>query len=216
MSEAAIRLPQSVNGGSESEASANLSASADSYHVDIRHFQNIGSELTAFLSALSEKVRNSADQLKAVGQAVEQKQEELKRLRQIEAAASSLENLLEKHRVEKEQFESSMVCLRGEWEAEKALHDRETEEYTAQRHAERQREEEEYRRRQAAERSQARKELEEELQSIRKKNREKQESLEKSLSERELLLKQKESEWMQLVQELEQFMSKLGKGANPD
>jgi hypothetical protein len=52
--------------------------------------------------------------------------------------------------------------------------------------------------------------LAEELQSIQKKNQADQEALERDFLERDLHLKQKELEWMQLVQELEQFMSKLG------
>jgi hypothetical protein len=218
MSEGAIRLPQSVNGGAETESSpkisdmadVSLSASTEKYQVDIRHFENISGELTAFLSELSEKVRSSAEQLRMIEQAVEFKTEELKRLCDIENAAATLDRLLEKQRLEKEQFEAVMARQRSLWEEEKVARDQENEEYLERLKAERQREEEEYQRQWAVKQSKAKQELSEELQSIQKKNQADQEALEKDFLERDIHLKQKELEWMQLVQELEQFMSKLG------
>jgi hypothetical protein len=218
MGESAIRLPQSVNGGAETESSrkigdmadVSLSASAEKYQVDIRHFKNISGELTAFLSELSEKVRSSAEQLKVIEQAVELKTEELKRLCEIEDAAVTLDRLLEKQRLEKEQFDAVMARQRSFWEEEKVANAKENKEYLERLKAERQREEEEYRRQWAVAQSKAKQELVEDLQSIQKKNKANQEALEKDFLERDLHLKQKELEWMQLVQELEQFISKLG------
>jgi hypothetical protein len=101
------------------------------------------------------------------------------------------------------------------WEEEKSMRAQESQEYFECLKAERQREEEEYRRQCAVEHSKAKRELEVELQSIKKKNQAYLEALEKSFLERDLHLKQKELEWVQLVQELEQFMSKLGKRTTP-
>jgi hypothetical protein len=218
MSESAIRLPQALQGGAETESSpkigdmadVSLSASAEKYQVDIGHFKNISGELMAFLSGLSEKVRSSAQQLRLIEQAVELKTEELKRLCAIEDAATTLDRLLQKQRLEKEQFEAVMARQRSLWEEEKVARDQENEEYLERLKAERQREEEEYRRQWTVKQSKAKQELAEELQSIQKKNQADREAMEKEFLERDLHLKQKELEWMQLVQELEQFMSKLG------
>jgi hypothetical protein len=223
MSEAAIRLTQSVNGGAEKESPAlsplndkarvSLSGSAEKYMVDIRHFLNISGELTSFLSELSEKIRSSAEQLKMIEQAVELKTEELKQLHNIEAAAAALEQLREDQRREKEQFEILMARQRGSWEKEKAARNQENEEYLDRLRAERQREEEAYRCQLAIEQAKAKQILAEELESIQKKYQANQETLEKDYLGRELGLKQKELEWLQLVQELERFMSKLSKRA---
>jgi hypothetical protein len=219
MSEAAIRLSESVNGGSQPESSpaigdldnVSLSASADKYLVDMRHFARLSNELTVFLSELSEKIRSSAEQLKMIEQAVELKTEEFRRLHGIEIATVTLERILEDQRSAKEQFEAGMASQRSLWEEEKARRSQEQKEYIETLSFQRKCEEEESRRQRAAEQAKAKQELTEELQSIQKKHQANQEAFEKDFLERELLLKQKETEWMRLVQELEQFMADLGK-----
>ncbi len=55
----------------------------------------------------------------------------------------------------------------------------------------------------------AQQKLEEELKAVQQESLEKQQALERDCLQRELILKEKELEWVQLIQELEQFMSKL-------
>jgi hypothetical protein len=211
MSEAAIRLAESANHAYELESSPqtteSLLASAEKYLVDIQLFSRISGELTAFLSELSEKIRSSSQQLKMIEQTVELKADELKRLHEIDSASVTLEKLMDAQKVEKEQFERFIANQRGLWEDEKSRRIQEYEKYMERLQVQRQHEEEEYRGRWAVEQEKAKQALAEELQEMRKKN----EALGKALLERELLLKEKELEWLQLVQELEQFMSKLGR-----
>jgi type IV secretory pathway VirB10-like protein len=211
MREAVIRLTESANHAGEEESSpqtkVSLLTSAEKYLVDIQLFSRISGELTAFLSELSEKILSSAEQLKMIEQAVELKADELKRLHEINSATVALEQLMDAQKLEKEQFERFIANQRSLWEEEKSRRIQEYEQYMERLQVQRQHEEEEYRSRWAVEQEAAKQELAEELLEIRKKN----EALGKTLLERELLLKEKELEWMQLVQELEQFMSKLGK-----
>jgi hypothetical protein len=215
MSDAAFVLHKAARDGSEAEdrGCASLPACAEKYLVDIQHFSRLGDELTAFLSQLSEKIRSSAEQLKMMEQAVALKSEDLRRLHGIEAAAVELEQLIESQRLQKEQFENAMAGRRSLWDEETARRTRENEEYLEDLKLQRQREEEEYQLQWAAKKSKAKQELAEELQAIQMKNRTNQEALEKDFLKRELLLKEKELEWMQLAQELEQFISKLGRRA---
>jgi hypothetical protein len=215
MSEAAFVLHEAEGDGSEAgdKGCVSLPASGEKYMVDIQHFSRLSSELTAFLSELSEKIRSSAEQLKMIEQAVALKTEDLKRLHNIEAATVELEQLIERQRLQKEQFENFMADQRSLWDEEKARRIRDNEEYLENLRLQREREEGEHRLQWEAKKSEAKQELAEELQAIQKKNRVNQEALEKDFLRRELLLKEKELEWMQIVQELEQFISKLGRRA---
>lgn len=216
MSEAAFLLRNAAGDGAEAKDPGCVSApgSADKYQIDIQHFSRLSSELTAFLSEMSEKIRGAAEQLKMMEQEVALKTEALKRLHYIEAAVVELEQLRESQRLEKEQFDNFMAGQRSLWEEEKAKRDQGNQEYLANLKSQRQRDEEEYQCQWADEKQKGKQELAAELLAIQKKNRANQEALEKDFLKRELLLKEKELEWMQLVQELEQFISKLGRRAH--
>ncbi len=178
---------------------------------EIENFSRLSSELTELMSSLSQKIMGSADQLRAIQSAVDLKKEELKRLHDIDAAATALEQLIENHRLQKEGFESDMERQRRLWEEEIAQREQEERDYHENLRIQRQHEEEEYRRNWAVEQSKAREQLEEELRTMEQKNREKLEAIERDCLARELVLKEKELEWIQLIQELEQFISKLSK-----
>jgi hypothetical protein len=216
MSEAAFILHEAAKDGAEGEDGSRVSlpATADKYLVDVQHFAHLSSELTSFLSDLSEKIRSSAEQLKMIEQAVALKTEDLKKLHGIETAVIEMAQLVENQKLQKEQFENLMMEQRRGWEEEKAMRGRENEQYQLTLRIERQKEEEEYRLQWEAEREKARQELTEELQIVQKRNQANQEALEKEFLKRELQLKEKELEWMQLAQELEQFISKLGRRAH--
>jgi hypothetical protein len=210
MSEAAMKLSECCE-----QNPLDMSAPAEKRLVDIPLFSRISGELTAFLSELSDKVQKSAEQLEMMDQAVERKAEELKRLHEIDAATATLEQLMEDQQRQKEQFEKFIAAQRELWDQEKFRRIQENEEYMERLQLQRQSEEEEYRLRWASEQAKAKQELIEELQEIQTKCQANQASVEQELLQRELLLKEKETEWMQLVQELEQFMSKLGRSSLP-
>jgi hypothetical protein len=176
-------------------------------------FSDISRDLTENLSRLSMAVKNSEEKLKQVRAAVDAKKQELRTLRGIEATAIALERLVLDHQRQKETLDRIIAEQRAVWEAEKTNRDREETEYLENLRIRRAREEEEYRRMWAAEKLSAQNKLEEELAAIRQGNLQKQQEMERDCLERELRLKEKESEWVQLVGELEQFMAKLAQRA---
>jgi hypothetical protein len=176
-------------------------------------FSHLSSGLNEVLGNLSRIVRTAAEQLDAIKAAVDLKKSELKRLHDIDAAAVKLEQLLEDHRKQKESFEAQMRNESRAWEEEKARQLEEEKAYEETLKLQRQREEEEYKRAWEVEKARAQQQIEEEFRLIQQKNRLKQEAMERDYMQRELILKEKELEWVQLIQELEQFMSKLTRRA---
>jgi len=170
---------------------------------------NLSSGLMEVLADLERIIRTSADQLAAIQAAVDLKEDELKRLHQIDAAAETLEQILESQRTQKENFEAQIESERRAWDEEKARRVQEENAYVERLNIQRQLEEEEYKRTLEEEKVKALQQLEEELRLIQQENRLKQEAIERDCVERELAMKEKELEWAQLIQELEQFMSKL-------
>jgi chromosome segregation ATPase len=160
---------------------------AEDLSTAIEHFSHLSSGMTKILSDLSRIVQGSAEQLKAIQSAVEVKKSELKSL---EAQVESERRTREEEKMHQSQQEN---------------------EYVENLKIQRQREEEEYKRAWDLEKAKARQQLDEELRLIRQENRLKQEAIERDCLRREMALKEKEVEWVQLTQELEQFMSRLGR-----
>jgi hypothetical protein len=185
--------------------------------VASERFSNLSSGLMGVLADLSRIIRTSAEELGAIQSAVDLKKSELKRLHDIDVAAETLERLLESQRKQKENFEAQMESDRRAWEEEKTRRSQEREQeenaYAESLKMRRRSEEEEYKLTWELEKAHAQQQLEEELRLIQQESRLKQEAVEKNCMQRELALKEKELEWAQLVQELEQFMSKLTRRA---
>lgn len=175
----------------------------------IERFSHLVSELTELLTSLLQNARNAIEQLDVTQSAVELKKKELQELHKIDAAAATLEQLMEEQRSRKEEFEGYMGNQRRLWEEEKARRTQEEEEHFQNLKDQRHREEEEYERMWAAERMKAQQMLEEEIRTLQRQNEEKQRALERDWRERELALKGKETEWIRLIQELEQFLFNL-------
>jgi hypothetical protein len=182
---------------------------AEKLSIEINRFSSLSSELTALLALFSQEIKASAEQLAQIRAAVELKKKELKDLHGIEASVAALDRLAVEHQRQKETLEQLMADQRAQWESEKARRTREEKEYAENMRIRREREEEEYRQRAAGEKLKAQQKLEEEMRIIQQERLQKQQALERECLERELILKEKELEWVQLIQELEQFMSKL-------
>ncbi len=176
---------------------------------DIERFSHLSSELKDCLSGITRKIINSLNELKSIKQDAAQKKKELMDLFEIEASAATLIKLREEHRLKQSEFENFMENQRRLWEEEKALKEREDEEYRQSQMSRRQQEEEDLKQRLAREETLIRQKLEEELIQIRRQNTEKQELLHRDLMKREQALKKKELEWVKLIQELELFMARL-------
>jgi hypothetical protein len=181
--------------------------------AELARFSRLSSDLTDFLSVLSRKIKGWLDQLGDIQSQIDFKKKELKRLHDIEVSAAALEQLIEDQRLRKESFESFMESERIRCEEEKARRTQEEEQYLVNLRTQRQREEEEHKQKAAAEEQQARQRLEEELGALREENRLQLEAREKHFAQRELILREKELEWTRLVEELEQFMSRLANHA---
>jgi hypothetical protein len=206
------RVPESLDSCPDEMEFAPL-MSAEELSLVIERFSIISSELTGILSRLAQEVVMSAEQLDRVRSAVDSKKEELKTLHGIEATAVALERLVLDHQRQKEALDLAMASQRAEWEEEKANRAQEEREYLEHLRVRREREEEEYRQVWAAEKLRKKEKLEEELKAVQQEHLQKQQEKEGDYIERELRLKEKELEWVRLIEELEQFMSKLAQRA---
>jgi hypothetical protein len=178
--------------------------------VQVERFSRLSSDMAKLLSELSQEAKKSLDQLNGIRLAVDLKKKELKTLNE---SAASLKQLIEDHRLQRENLDRLMEGQRRVWEEEKTRRAQQEREYLEDLKIQRQREEEEYRHMWAVEQLKAQQKLEEELRTIQQKSLEKQQALERDCLQREQTLKEKELEWIQLIQELEQFMSRLARHA---
>jgi len=179
--------------------------------LDIKRFSDLGSEMIGLLSTLSQEINSAAADLQSVQTALDLKKKELATLNEIEMVAASLEKQIQDLRQQKENLDHVIAEQRVAWEKERDRRAREEKEYIENLNARRQKEEQEYQQSRAAELEQSRRLLEDELRAIQQEKQEAQTAIETNLQERELLLKKKELEWGQLIQELEQFLFKLEK-----
>jgi colicin import membrane protein len=177
--------------------------------LKLRRFSDISSDMVNLVSDLSREVSMAMEQLRELREEAELRKKELRAFHDIEVSAAEIEQLLEAHREQKEGLERLLESHRSILKEEKAKRMQEEREYLENREMLRRREEEEYRKRWAEEESKAKRGLEEELRMIQRQNLEKQEVLAKNLRQREQQLKERELEWTRLIQELEEFMSKL-------
>lgn len=184
-----------------------MSAEEMAFHIE--RYSGLTTELGEHLTRLALGVKRSSEYLRWAQPAAELKKKELKNLYDIEAAAGALQQLIQAHQKEKEAFERSMADQRSLWEQEKAKRTQEDKDYCEDLRIRREREAEEYKQKTAADRLKAQQQLEEELKAVQQEELQKRQSVERDLRQRELKLKEKELEWVQLIQELEQFMSKL-------
>ncbi|MBN2319846.1 MAG: hypothetical protein JXR49_12240 [Acidobacteria bacterium] len=208
MSEAAPKHPESSGKGDGTEKQG-TAQNFGGIIGEIERFSSLSSDLKDCISGITRKIIDSLNELKSVQQAVAQKKQELKQLYNIEESAAALQNLREEHRLKQNEFENFIESQRRLWEEEKALNEKEDEEYRQALKLRRKREEEEYRHRLDREQLVVRQKLEEELRQIRQQNIEKQELMKQDFLKREQALKEKELEWVRLIQELELFMTRL-------
>ena len=175
-------------------------AGAEKFSLAVERFSILSSEMITLLMGLSQEINKSAEELNEVRSAVELKKRELATLSETVRMAEELARQTKELKRQQADLEARIADERRVWEMEKA---------------ERAREEEEHRQSLSAEHFRAQQELEEELRTIRQRNQEAQEEAEKEFAEREMLLKNKEVEWSQLINELDQFLSKLAQRTNP-
>ena len=167
---------------------------AEKFTRAMERFSVLSTEMITLLMGLSQEINRSAEELDAVQSAVELKKRELETIRDAEQLARELELQIEILLNQKADLERSVIDQRSAWEEEKAQRAREDDEWTNARRGEQ---------------IKARQELEEELRVIRDRNQEAQNAREQNLADRDLILQRKEAEWNRLIQDLDQFLSKL-------
>jgi hypothetical protein len=177
--------------------------------LDIKRFSDLSSEMVELLSNLSQKINKSAAGLQDVQSALDMKKKELATLNEIEMLTASLEQQIQDLRQQKENLDHIIAEQRSAWEKEIERRTREEKEYIDDLNARRRQEEQDYQKAWTAEQERGRRRLDEELRAIQLEKQDAQVTIETDLQERELLLKKKELEWSQLIQELEQFLTKL-------
>jgi hypothetical protein len=169
-------------------------AGAEKFTLAMERFSVLSTEMITLLMGLSEEINSSAKELNAVQASVDRKKKELEELQEAEQTARALKQQTGDLIVQKEELERLIDDQRMAWEDERARNTLE---------------EDEQRKAWNAEQFKARQELEEELQSMRHRHQEAQEEAERNFVERDMMLKKKELEWSQLIQELDQFLAKL-------
>jgi colicin import membrane protein len=175
----------------------------------VQKISGIGLEVSRALSELSGKLVAEVEKLTTIREAVTLEQKELERLHKIDIASTSLDNMLQQYKEEKEQLENEISARRSSWEEEELTRAQEQKEAEDSLKKQRQREIEEYEYKKALERKKAQDKYDEEIRLLEKKDKEKQENLEKSWQLRESAIKEREAEWAQLKKEVDDFPLRL-------
>ncbi|MDY6843779.1 MAG: hypothetical protein SVW57_06785 [Thermodesulfobacteriota bacterium] len=207
-------------------AEAETQAAQDPVH----RIHDLRSSLNKELSSLAEKFEEELETYRKVQAAVKEKQEELKSVYDIEAAASDLAALIQSQQVKKEKFDQEMADqksdfdeemsqLRENWAKEQADRAARLKEEKEELKKQKEREESDYEYNLNREREQRRNKLEDELQALQKEITQKKETFEQDLITRETTLKaretevtQKEKEFERLSKEVDSFPSRLEAG----
>jgi hypothetical protein len=191
---------------SEESATMEPEFNAEAFSAKAEQFSILGSDIAKLLSNLSREVNGAWKQFHAIQLVINHKKKELKTLHDLDMSASSLKQLMENQRAQKENLERLMDSQRASWEEERAKLDREEKEYLDNLKIQRQREEEEHQSIWAAEQLKAQTSIEEDLRAAKQRCLQMQDSIERDCLEREQILREKELECSRLIQELERFM----------
>lgn len=173
---------------------------AEKFDLAMERFTVLNTEMITLLMGLSEEINKSAEELNAVRAAIDLKKKEFAALQAAEQTFRALRQQTDDLIKHKNELERLISDQRNVWEEEKEKQARE---------------EDERRKIWNSEQFKARQELEEELRSIRHRHQAVQEEAERDFIERDMMLKKKEFEWSQLIQELDQFLSKLAGRFHP-
>lgn len=175
----------------------------------VDQISKLGLEISRALGGISEKLVDEVTRLTTLRSAVELERKELERLHKVDIAATALDQLVEEHAKQKEQFETEMAVQRSVWEENAENTERERKEQEEALKKQRQREIDEYEYKKNLERKRAQDKYDEEVRQQEKKNKERQEALEKSWAQREAALKEQEEELQRLRKEATEFPARL-------
>lgn len=174
-----------------------------------RDIGQLKSEVGKFLAGISDRLAAESVRFRNVQKAVESKERELKELYGIEKAAVSLAALLEAQNQKRAEFEAEMSrerqelqteieLLRGEWDKEKKAHEAEVKERDIGEKKARDREREEFTYAFKRDQQAIKDKLNDEKAALEKEIKVKREAAEKDLAEREKAVGEKERELAEL------------------
>ncbi len=213
------------------EQAALATADAQTREDPVRRLHELRTDVGRKFSEIAESLEAEIATYMQVKKAAESKQEELRRLYEIEAAAADLAALIEAQRNAKEEFEKEMAerrekleaelearkkeleaeieTIRAAWENEQKRMQAEAAEKRAEIEKARKRDEEEYAYKIEREHAQRRNALEDELAALGKEIAAKREAFEKETAAKEAELKQREGAVQAAEEELAQLRKKV-------
>lgn len=177
----------------------------------VQSISHLGLNISRVLSDLSENLVGETQSLQNLHEAVELETMELARLHKIDVVATSLDQLVEDYRVQKDQLESEMTTRQTEWQQKREDWAGEQKEFEENLKKQRQREKEEYEYQKLLDRKKEEDEYETKIRQQERANREKQEQSDKNWKERENNLKEREEELVRLRKEVSEFPDRLKK-----
>jgi hypothetical protein len=174
-----------------------------------RDIGQLKAEIGKFLADISDRLAAESGKFRSIQKAVQSKEAELKELYGIEKAAISLAALLEAQSQKRSDFETQMArereelqteitFLRGEWEKEKQIHEAQLKERDAVEKKARDREREEFAYAFKRDQQAIKDKLNDEKTALEKEIKLKREAAEKELAERERTIAEKERELTEL------------------
>lgn len=193
------------------EAEVRQAVEGVSIEAVVQRISGLGLDINKALAGLSEQLTAEAGRLAAVREAVELEKRDLRRLHQMDVAATALDQLVQDYARQKQDLEHEIAVQRAAWEEQTGALERERKEQEESLRKQRQREAEDFEYKKALERKKAQDKYEEEMRLLEKKNQEKQEALEKTWQQRETALREQEIELKRLREEAGQFPARLEK-----
>lgn len=190
---------------------AEIRLSVQDMNVDsvTSHIAELGAEVSKTLSGLAEKLLKETQSLADLKEAVVLEAKELQRLHKIDVLATALDQLLSDYEAKKMALEEEIAEQREIWQKEETARSLEAKEFEDGLKKTRTREKEEYEYQKLLERKKEEDAYEEQRRVLERKNKERQEMLERSWQEREIKLKERETELESLRAQASQFPDKL-------
>jgi hypothetical protein len=190
-----------------------------------RDIGQLKAEIGKFLADISDRLAAESGKFRSIQKAVQSKETELKELYGIEKAAVSLAALLEAQSQKRSDFETQMArereelqteitFLRGEWEKEKQIHEAQLKERDAVEKKARDREREEFAYAFKRDQQAIKDKLNDEKTTLEKEIKLKREAAEKELAERERTIAEKERELTELRTKALTFPKELETAVN--
>jgi hypothetical protein len=186
----------------------------------VRAIAELKSTITRTLVQLSDRLEEEAGKYNQVRRAIDAKEVELKEIYEIQRTATTLQAMLETHQrqqeemertfqSEKEELDRQIETTRGQWDAERKLHDQEIKERDTAEQKRRQREQDEYKYAFARDQQIARDQAADELARLQKDLAERKEQAERQWGEREKNLAAREQDLVLREQELAELRGRV-------